>query len=199
MNKIRSQLDDFIPKPDICERFSTVIRAPANDVFRVASDFDMQSPIIVRIILWLRAKMLGSKPRNRPANRMIEEMRQLGWGCLRELPDELFVAGAVCQPWDADVVFTPLPPDGFLDFAEPGKVKIAWTLEADAIGACETHFSTETRAVATDEVARIRFLKYWRWARFGIITIRLVMLPAIKRAAEREWRRQLHAENKALH
>ena len=29
--------------------------------------------------------------------------------------------------------------------------------------------------------------RYWRWARFGIIAIRLLLLPAIRRAAEREW------------
>jgi hypothetical protein len=30
-------------------------------------------------------------------------------------------------------------------------------------------------------------LRYWRWARFGIIAIRLLLLPAIRREAERRW------------
>lgn len=42
----------------------------------------------------------------------------------------------------------------------------------------------EVRAVATDTEARKKFLRYWRWAKFGIITIRLLLLPAIKRKAE---------------
>ena len=66
-------------------------------------------------------------------------------------------------------------------------MKIAWTLEAEALGPALTRFAQETRAVATDEQARIRFRRYWRWARFGIIAIRLLMLPALRRSAERRW------------
>ena len=66
-------------------------------------------------------------------------------------------------------------------------VKIAWTLEATELGHGITRFGQETRAVATDEQARVTFRRYWRWARFGIIAIRVLMLPAIRRAAERRW------------
>jgi hypothetical protein len=41
--------------------------------------------------------------------------------------------------------------------------------------------------VATDAGARLKFRRYWRWARFGIVAIRLLLLPAIRRAAERRW------------
>jgi hypothetical protein len=41
--------------------------------------------------------------------------------------------------------------------------------------------------VATDEPARTAFRRYWRWARFGIIAIRLLLLPAVRRAAEQQW------------
>jgi hypothetical protein len=66
-------------------------------------------------------------------------------------------------------------------------VKIAWTLEAEPVGPATTRFAQETRVVATDEQARMKFLRYWRWARFGIVAIRLLMLPAVRRAAERRW------------
>jgi hypothetical protein len=42
--------------------------------------------------------------------------------------------------------------------------------------------------VATDEPARTRFRRYWRWARFGIVAIRLLLLPAVRDAAVRTWR-----------
>jgi hypothetical protein len=45
--------------------------------------------------------------------------------------------------------------------------------------------------VATDAEARRRFRRYWRWARFGIVAIRLLILPAIRREAERRWTAQL--------
>jgi hypothetical protein len=66
-------------------------------------------------------------------------------------------------------------------------VKIAWSLEAIETAPNVTRFAQETRAVATDAVARAKFLRYWRWARFGIVAIRLLMLPAVRREAERRW------------
>jgi hypothetical protein len=80
-----------------------------------------------------------------------------------------------------------LAPTDFLALATPGQVKIAWSLEAHALGPAMTSFAQETRVIATDEHARTLFRRYWRWARFGIITIRLLMLPAIRREAERRW------------
>jgi hypothetical protein len=64
-------------------------------------------------------------------------------------------------------------------------VKIVWTLEAEPLGLALTRFRTETRVLATDEEARRKFRSYWRWARFGIVLIRLLMLPSLRREAER--------------
>ena len=111
----------------------------------------------------------------------------MGWGLLAEQPGRFVVCGATCQPWLANVVFSAVAPDEFLAYAQPDQVKIAWTLEAVEIGPGLTRFGQETRAVATDEQARIKFRRYWRWARFGIVAIRLLMLPAIRKAAERRW------------
>jgi hypothetical protein len=63
----------------------------------------------------------------------------------------------------------------------------AGALETEEISREITRFAQETRAVATDEHARRKFLGYWRWARFGIVAIRLLMLPAVRREAERRW------------
>ena len=66
-------------------------------------------------------------------------------------------------------------------------MKIAWTLETEEIGPAITRFAQLTRAVSTDQQARVKFRRYWRWARFGIITIRLLMMPAVRRASERRY------------
>jgi hypothetical protein len=108
----------------------------------------------------------------------------MGWGVLTEVPGRLFVAGAVCQPWQADVVFTPVTSDRFAAYAEPDRVKIAWTLEAEPLGPALSRFATETRAVATDAQARARFRKYWRLAGIGILAIRWLLVPAVRRQAE---------------
>ena len=60
-------------------------------------------------------------------------MLGMGWGRLAEQPDDFFVAGAAWQPWQADVVFSPIPPEQFASLAEPDRVKIAWTLETEAL------------------------------------------------------------------
>jgi hypothetical protein len=86
------------------------------------------------------------------------------------------------------VVFTPIPPDQFATFSAPDRVRIAWTLEAEPLDSRRTRFVTETRAVATDEVARGKFRRYWRRFGIGVTAIRWLMLPAMRREAEREWR-----------
>lgn len=179
-------LDRFIPRPDVRERFEIDVAAPADRVLQVAADFDLQSLPAVRAIFRLREMLLGAAPVARVPQGIVAETRSLGWGLLEEQPGRLIVCGAVCQPWLADVTFTPLAPEQFARYAEPDQVKIAWTLEADPLSPTTTRLAQETRAVATDGHARRRFRRYWRWARFGIIAIRLLMLPAVRRRAERQ-------------
>jgi hypothetical protein len=183
-----SPLDRFIPRPDVRERFETTIRAPADLVMEIASGFDMQSLPLVKAIFWMREKVMraGSSAPRRPQG-ILEETKSLGWGLLAEQAGRLVVCGAKCQPWLPSVQFSAIAPGDFEAYAEPGQVKIAWTLEAGELGPELTRFVQETRAVATDEYSRDRFLRYWRWARLGIICIRLLLLPAVRRTAERRW------------
>lgn len=181
-------LDRFLPRPDVRERFETIVKAPADLVMEVAAGFDMRSLLPIRVIFWLRERLTGARPAApRQPRGILAETRSLGWAVLAEQPGRLIVCGATCQPWLADVTFTPVAAEAFAAHAEPGRVKIAWTLEAEALGPATTRLAQETRAVATDEPARLRFRRYWRWARFGIVAIRLLLLPAVRREAERRW------------
>ena len=115
-----SPLDEFIPAFDARERYAVTVRAPAHRVYEAAKAFDMQSIFLVRMIFTLRAKVMRATPVVRKARGFMEEMRSLGWGCLAERPGELFVAGATCQPWLADVTFTPVAPERFSDVRGAG-------------------------------------------------------------------------------
>jgi hypothetical protein len=159
-------------------------------VFDVAMHFDLQSRALVRAIFRLRELLLGTTRGDRPAAGLVAETRRLGWGILRYRQGRTLVMGSVTRPWEADVVFRPIAAEQFADFAAPGLVKICWTIEADPLGAARTRFASETRVVATDAVSRARFLRYWRWAKFGIVAIRWLLLPAIRREAERRFRDQ---------
>lgn len=182
-----SPLDRLIPQPDVRERFETTVEAPAAVVLAAAAGLDLQSLPLVRAIFRLRELLMGASPAARARQGLLADMQSLGWGVLHEEADRCVVCGATCRPWLADVTFTPIPPAQFASFAQPGQVKIAWTLEAVPLGPTTTRFAQETRAVATDAQARLRFRRYWRWARFGIVAIRLLLLPAVRRDAQRRW------------
>ena len=146
-------LDRFMPYADESKRHEITIRAPAGLVLEVARHVDMQSIWIVRVLFWLRAKLLGARmpaAARRPTG-LVAGMLALGWGCLADEPGHVFVAGAACQPWQADVVFSPIPPEQFAAYAEPDQVKIAWTLEAEALGVRRPHL-----AVRPDSQRRAR-------------------------------------------
>lgn len=183
-------LDPFLPEPDVRERFSVEVRAPAALVMEAARTFDLQSLPLVKLIFRLRERLMGVPATPRVSQGLVAETRGLGWGTLVDEPDRLLVCGARCQPWLAHVTFRAIPVDEFAGYREPGQVKIGWTLEAEALGPALTRFCHETRVAATDEDSRRRFARYWRWARVGIIGIRLLLLPAIRRRAERRWREE---------
>jgi hypothetical protein len=181
-------IDLFIPTPDIRERFDTTVRAPADLVSDIARRFDIQSILLVRLIFWARAKLLRARNEPRPRRGLVEDTLGMGWVLLADTPGRELVAGAATQPWVPDVAFTSIPPDRFLAYAEPDRVKIAWTLETEPIDATRTRLATETRVVATDQSARAKFRGYWRRFGAGIVLIRLLLLPAVRRQAERAYR-----------
>jgi hypothetical protein len=183
---VPSPLDPFIPTFDARERCQVRVRAPATLVYETAASFDLESVALVHAIFWLRARVLGAGPAPASpfAKGFLVGAQALGWGLLRTEPGRLFVAGACCRPWEADVAFTPLTPATFAPFSDPGLVKIAWTLETAPIDSGHCSLASETRAVGTSPDAQRRFRSYWRWARFGIHAIRWLLLPAIRRRAE---------------
>lgn len=154
---------------------------------QTAAQFDLESIWFVRWLFVVRGLLLGGKPEPRKPSGLLRAMIGLGWGILEEQPGRAIVFGAVTEPWKATVRFEPLAPGQFAAYAEPGRVKIAWTLEARPGGEAITLFQTETRAVATDATARRRFRLYWAFAGIGTALIRIVALRALRTAAERAW------------
>ena len=179
-------LDQFMPVYDIVERHHIDIAAPAEVTFAAACETDPRRSPAVRAILKTREKILGSEPDviARPHG-LLALTKSIGWGVLAEVPGREIVMGAVTKPWEADVVFKSLPPDEFATFNEPGYVKIAWTLRADPKSATHSVFRSETRAVATDAMARTKFRRYWSLLSPGIIAIRWLMLRPVKAESER--------------
>ena len=179
-------LDRFIPRYDVVERHRVRVAAPAAITLAAAKDLDLFEAPLVRAVFKGRELLLRAHTAQRlRARGMLAEVQALGWVVLAELPGQEIVLGAVTRPWQADVTFRPVPGDEFAAFDEPGYVKIAWTLRADPIDSLSSTFRTETRALATDTLARTRFRRYWAFLSPGIFLIRQAMLGPLKAAAER--------------
>jgi len=184
-----SPLDRFFSETDLSERHETMVRAPSALVYETARNLDLGSLWLVQRIFWLRARVLGARGTGQSWSRgFVEEALAAGWGILLEEPGRIFIAGGQCQPWVPDVVFTAVPPERFAAYSEPDRVKIAWTLEARPINGSTTRFITETRAVGTDAEARRKLRLYLRVFKVGILAIRWMMVPAVRRRAEARWR-----------
>ena len=181
-------LDRFIPAYDIVERHRIRVGAPAAITLQAAKEQDLRDSPIVRAIFKAREVALGASAGKRDLPRgLLAEVQALGWGVLADVPDREIVMGAVTRPWEPNVTFTAGPPGEFARFDQPGFVKIAWTLRADAAGDRASIFLTETRAVATDGRARAAFRNYWAFVSPGIALIRSLMLHPVRRNAERRF------------
>jgi hypothetical protein len=179
-------LDRFIPAYDVVERHHIRVKAPAPITLRAAKEQDLLQMPAIRAIFKMREVVLGATPDTRPQPRaLLAQMQALGWGVLAEIPGREVVVGAVTRPWEANVTFRALPPRDFAAFDEPGFVKIVWNLRADPVGDYESIFRTETRAVATDSVARAEFRRYWAFVSPGVTSIRSLSLRPLKDEAER--------------
>jgi hypothetical protein len=182
-------LDRFMPAYEVVERHHIDVAAPADITYAAACEQDLMGLPISRAIFKAREIILRSEPDKTARPRgLVAFTRSIGWGVLAEIPGRQIVIGAVTQPWQANVVFRALPPADFAAFNDPGYVKIVWTLRADPVGASASIFRSETRAVATDAVARARFRRYWSFVSPGISVIRCVSLKPVKTEAERRAR-----------
>jgi hypothetical protein len=184
---VSETIDRFLPEADVRERWEAVVHAPAWLLFDVAEHFEIESIPLVRAIFWLRAKLLGGRY-ERLHRGLVEETLEIGWGRLASTPGRELVMGSVTQPWFGDVKFRALPPRDFVAFQEPDQVKIVWTIEAEPLGPDVARFRTQTRVLAIGQEARQKFRIYWRKFGVGIRLIRWLVVPAVKREAERRFR-----------
>jgi hypothetical protein len=180
-------LDSFLPEPEVDEQHQTRVAAPAALALRAARELDLRRSPLVRLIFALRtlpSRLRGGSVRWE-APKLVEGMLGIGWGVLIDAPGELFVAGAVTQPWVAEVKFQALAPEKFAGFDEPGYAKIVWTLEAEAVSEHESIARTRTRVKTTDPAARRRFRRYWAVLSPGILLIHYEILRLARQEAER--------------
>jgi hypothetical protein len=192
-------LDQFMPVYDVVDRHRIRVEAPAAVTLDAAQELELSDLPAVRAIFRCRELLLRARPDNRTRPKgLLDDMVSLGWGVLAEVPGREIVVGSVTKPWEPNVTFKTVRSDNFASFSEPDYVKIVWTLRADPIGNTASMFRTETRALATDAAAGIKFRRYWLLLSPGIRLIRRLMLRPLKRAAERLSRERLDSNARRL-
>jgi hypothetical protein len=183
-----SVLDRFMPIYEIVERHKVRVRAPAEVTLAAAREQDLQHSPIVRAIFTTRELAVGAAHQRRVPTPLLTELLALGWGVLEDIPGREIVIGAATRPWEVEVVFRSLPAERFAAFSEPEFVKIVVSLRADPLDDGTSIFRTETRAIATDAVAREKFRRYWSFVSPGVSLIRWMSLRPLKADAERRAR-----------
>ncbi|MDE3154316.1 MAG: hypothetical protein KGN76_04400 [Acidobacteriota bacterium] len=182
-------LDRFMPAYDVAERHRIAVAAPPAVTLEAAREMHLFDLPVARTIFRAREIVLGSAPDDEDRPKGLLAMTQsIGWRILAETPGREIVVGAVTKPWEPNPVFRGVDPGAFAAFDEPDYVKIVWTLRADPDGPEGSVFRTETRAVATDVEAALKFRRYWAFLSAGIILIRQASLRPLKRDAERRAR-----------
>lgn len=165
-------LDRFVPHFDLNLVHAGVYRVPPPACYEAVLALDVFESPVIRAIIEARgvpARLAELMPGRRPARTSghptyrLGEMSQHGWLQLGEAPDVEMVLGMVGRPWARGATpSTPVTPETFSDFAEPGFAKIATSFRVDPYGGGWTILTTETLVVLTDPESRRRFLRYWR-------------------------------------
>lgn len=182
-------VERFMPEYEVEEWHETIVHAPADIVFDVASAFDLRESRIVDAIFRARELILRAPHGDGglPAG-LLEQTKRLGWKVLYEEPHRIIIMGAVTRPWEPRTIFRSVAPAEFVSFSEPDYVKILWTLESQRISSDSSIFRTVTYAITTDAAARRKFRCYWSMFAPGISLIRLESLRLVRRAAERRFK-----------
>jgi hypothetical protein len=177
-----------MPLYEVAEQHDVAVAAPAEITYETLRAMDPLTSPLVRAIFRGRELLLGAEHATpHESQSIVDQTVALGWRILVEEPGREVVVGAVTKPWEANVVFRGLTPDEFVDFAEPGYVKIAWTLAVEGTGPERSVAWTETRVVTTDAEARKRFRRYWAVFSPGILAIRHAGLRRVRADAERRF------------
>jgi hypothetical protein len=183
-----SALSGFIPSPRLHQIDRVAVAAPPAAAWRTVRATDLYELRFVRALFELRTApdRVGARLRGRPAPRF-ERTATLdqvvagpsGFRLLAEVPGRQFVAGAIGKVWEPSIPFVHVEPGAFASFAEPGFVKVAWSLEVHPAAGGGSWVGVDVRVVPTDEAAWGRFGAYWRLIGPFSRAIRRALLRAI--------------------
>lgn len=166
-------LDRLIPIPRLLERDYVSLAAPPERVWEIIRHGDLARSRLTRALFALRTmpSQLWSRGRGHVerVHLGIDTLRSTpehpGFQILHERPPYELTVGAIGKVWHLDIPFVHVADaDAYGAFAEPDYVKVAWSVEIEPLGACDSRLCIEVRVDATDDAAWRKFQLY-----FGLI------------------------------
>jgi hypothetical protein len=181
-------LDAALPAWQFGERHEILVHAPPARAYEAVRKVTAGEIRLFQALTWLRSPRLPGSKRpesilNAPAGKPILDVAaSTGFFLLAEEPGREIVLGTLLI---LPAGFHASMPEGFAALDRPGVAKAAINFRVDDEGNGWSRVTTETRVVATDATARLRFAAYWRTIYPGSAFIRRMWLQAVRDRAER--------------
>ncbi len=187
------ELDRFLPTYHFNEVHSIYVRASASAILRSIKEMTPAelSPVF-RLLFWIRslpARLVGKSGAGFAPSQPLLKQLEGDFIFLADIPDREIVFGMIGQVWkltDGQTVRLTEPQE-FVQFERPDYAKVAanFYISKFCYDGC-FKVSTESRTCVSDPAARKKFARYWFVIYLGSSYIRILMLQAIKRRAERQ-------------
>jgi len=182
-----SLIDDAAPHPDAAEFHEIKVHASPDVVYRALWTTDLRASPIVKSLLALRslpAVVMGRKTSAATSAVTLRRIIDRGFGLLAEEPGREILLGVAGRFWRPTGNVEPFDRDSFSRPVPPGMARGLWNFKVVAAGDRETILSTETRVTCGDPASRRRFRLYWLVIRPFSGLVRIIMLRAIRDAAQ---------------
>lgn len=180
-------LEAFAPTPDASESHSIEIAAPPPAVYRALWTADLGRSPIVTVLFALRSLPTLFSTRTKASFRQeltLQALIEAGFGCLAEEPEREIVLGVSGRFWRPTGNLEPFAREAFSGPVPRGMAQAVWNFSLLPAGDHGTILSTETRITCGDAASRFKFRLYWLVVRPFSGLIRVVMLRAVRHAAE---------------
>lgn len=182
-----TRLDSLAPSPDAAEFHQIAVRAEPDVVYRALWTTDLGGSPIVKALLTLRslpAMIVGHARRSAPTAVTLQHIIDAGFGVLAEEPGREVVLGVSGRFWRPTGNVEPFDRESFARAVPAGMARAVWNFRVEPAGDRVTTLSTETRVTCGDAASRRKFRLYWTVVRPFSGLIRIVMLKAVRQAAE---------------
>lgn len=181
-------IDEYLPAYDVTEQHYLDIQAPVEKIYAAAYELDMSRSRWIRGLFLLRglpAFLFSRQQRGHGLGLHMAGLLKSGFVFLGEMPPQELVLGLVGKFWTTSGCPQRLDAAGFQNFTTPGFAKAVWNFSLERRAAQVTRLHTETRVLCLDAVSRRRFRFYWFFIRPFSGLVRMEILRALKRNAEK--------------